>query len=356
MKRNPESWMVDFRETPKWNYTQGLMMTAILKLWEKSRNQSYFDYAKSFADTLIGADGRIGGDYEITAFNIDHVKPGRPLLRIYEATGDERYLKAIKTLRTQLEWQPRTTDGGFWHKLRYPWQMWLDGLYMGEPFYAEYAGKFDEPAAFDDIARQFILMEKHARDEKTGLLHHGWDESRLQQWSDPVTGKSECFWGRAVGWYLMALVDVLDHFPQEHPQRAEILAILGRTAEAVAKYQDNETGLWYQVLDQGQRKGNYLEATASIMFAYALAKGANENYLPMPYLQVAQKGYEGVIEHLVEVDDDGEVHIRQCCAVAGLGGYPYRSGTYDYYVNEEIRMDDPKATGPFILASLEFER
>ena len=236
IKRNPEAWMVDFRETPKWNYTQGLVMTAMLQLWKKNRNQTYFDYAKSYADTLITTDGQIGGNYEVTAFNIDHIKPGRPLFSLYEVTGDKRYRKAIETLRNQLKWQPRTTDGGFWHKLRYPWQMWLDGLYMGEPFYAEYAATFNEPEVFDEIAQQFILMEKHARDEETGLLYHGWDESRLQRWSDSETGKSECFWGRAIGWYLMALVDVLDHFPQDHPKRAEIIAILNRTAEAIANY------------------------------------------------------------------------------------------------------------------------
>lgn len=355
MLRNPEAWMTDFREEPRWTYTNGLVLSAILKVGEASGKDKYVDYAKSYADTLISATGEIR-DYHFHDFNIDNVNPGKLVFSLYKITGDERYKVVLNTLRRQLQWQPRTTEGGFWHKLIYPWQMWLDGLYMGSPFYAEYGQYFNEPTAFDDVARQFILMEKNARDPQTGLLYHGWDESHSQRWANPETGQSPCFWGRAMGWYLMALTDALAFFPEDHPKRAELEAILLRSAEAVAKYQDPQTGLWYQVLNQGDRAGNYLEATASSMFVYAFCKGTAAGYLPQSFQAKAEKGYQGILDNLLEVTPTGEVHLNQCCAVAGLGGKPYRDGTYEYYINEQVRSNDAKGTGPFILASLEFEK
>ncbi|MCB0567203.1 MAG: glycoside hydrolase family 88 protein [Phaeodactylibacter sp.] len=355
MKRCPEAWMNDFSEEPRWSYTHGLVMLSIQKTWEAAHKDIYFDYAKSYADTMILADGAIR-DYQIDEFNIDHINPGRFLFLLYEKTGQNKYRKALATLKRQLDWQPRNKDGGFWHKLRYPWQMWLDGLYMGSPFYSEYASRYNEPERFDDIANQFILMEKHARDPQTGLLYHGWDQSKVQRWSDPETGLSPHFWGRAVGWYAMAVVDVLDFFPENHAQRNELIAILNRTLDAVAKVQDEETGLWYQVLDQGNREGNYLESTASCMFAYAMIKGVNEGYLDNRFRAIAEKSYAGILKHFIKVDDTGEVHLEKCCAVAGLGGNPYRDGSYEYYISEPVRDNDPKGMGPFILASLEFER
>ena len=354
MKRCPEAWMNDFSEKPRWSYTHGLIMLSILKTWEATDKRIYLDYAKSYADTMILPDGTIR-DYELDEFNIDHINPGKFLFTLYEETGQENYRKAIATLKRQLDWQPRNKDGGFWHKLKYPWQMWLDGLYMGEPFYAEHAMRNNSTKEFDDIAHQFILMEEHARDPQTGLLYHGWDQSRVQRWSDPETGLSRHFWGRAVGWYVMALVDVLDFFPENHPQREELIAILNRALDAVAKVQDEETGLWHQVLDQGDREGNYLESTASCMFTYAMIKGVNNRYLDEKYRAIAQKSYDGILRHFIAVDDTGEVELKMCCSVAGLGGKPYRDGSFDYYINEPVRSNDPKGMGPFILASLEFE-
>jgi unsaturated rhamnogalacturonyl hydrolase len=233
--------------------------------------------------------------------------------------------------------------------------MWLDGLYMASPFLAEFAKTFNEPALFDDVANQIILMEKHARDEKTGLLYHGWDESRQQRWANPETGQSPNFWGRAMGWYAMALVDVLDFLPADHPKRPEVIAILQRLAMAITNFQDAKTGLWYQVLDKGGKEENYLESSASCMFVYALAKAVKKGYIDSNFLNVAKKGYEGILKNFIEVDKDGLVQIHQACSVAGLGGDPYRDGSYEYYIGEKIRINDPKAVGPFILASLELE-
>jgi unsaturated rhamnogalacturonyl hydrolase len=352
IKNNPQSWMLDFSKKPVWSYPQGLILLSFEKLYRKNNEQLYFDYIKSYADTLINEKGVIR-NYTIEGFNIDMVNAGKILFYLYEKTRQEKYKVAIETLRNQLRWQPRTTEGGFWHKLRYPWQMWLDGAYMGTPFLAQYAHTFNDPQAFDDAANQLILMEKHLRDPATGLLYHGWDESRIQKWANPETGTSPHFWGRAIGWYSMAIVDALEYFPQNHPKRKELIDIWQGLASALEKYQDKQSGLWYQVVDQGNREGNYLEASASCMFVYALAKGVNNGYLDKKYKQVAEKGFKGITTQLIEVKKNGEVLMHKVCEVAGLGGQPYRSGSYEYYVNEKIRTNDGKATGPFIMASLE---
>jgi unsaturated rhamnogalacturonyl hydrolase len=233
--------------------------------------------------------------------------------------------------------------------------MWLDGIYMASPFYAAFGQTFAEPAAFDDVARQIILIEKHTRDPQTGLLYHAWDESKQQRWADPQTGCSPHFWGRAMGWYAMAIVDVLDYLPSEHPQREDILAILERLIGALVDVQDESTGLWYQVLDQGQRAGNYLEASASCMFVYALAKAVRQGYLGQTYLDVARHGYQGILDNLLRLDDQGLVNLEKTCGVGGLGGTPYRDGSYEYYISERIVTNDYKGVGPFILASIEME-
>jgi unsaturated rhamnogalacturonyl hydrolase len=231
--------------------------------------------------------------------------------------------------------------------------MWLDGLFMAEPFYAWYAVMSREPRDYDDIVNQFVYIYKHTRDPKTGLLYHGWDESKQQRWADPKTGCSPHFWGRAVGWYEMALVDVLDILPKEYPRRKELLSILRDVSATLLKFQDKKTHLWYQVLDQGSRQGNYLEASASCMFAYAFARGANQGYLSKSYLQTAKKAFKGIVGNLVTVDPRGFVDLHHTCQGAGLGGKPYRDGSYEYYIGEAQRKNDMKGYGPFLLAAIE---
>ncbi|HYH56320.1 MAG TPA: glycoside hydrolase family 88 protein, partial [Anseongella sp.] len=250
---------------------------------------------------------------------------------------------------------PRTKEGGFWHKKIYEWQMWLDGLYMGAPFYAEYARTFGEKTAFDDIARQFMLMERHSRDAETGLLYHGWDESGEQRWADPETGRSPHFWGRAMGWFGMALVDVLDHFPETHPQRDSLEAILTRLAAAIQASRDPETGLWFQVLDRPEGKGNYPEASASCMFVYTLAKGVRKGYLPGSYLKTARSGYENILSRFISKAGRGLINLEGTVSVSGLGGDPYRDGSYEYYLSEPVVANDPKGVGAFILAASEMD-
>lgn len=359
MKRFPEAWMLDFFKTPKWSYPNGLVLKGAEELYKKTGKKQYFDYIKGYAEEMVNADGTIK-TYNIKNYNIDMLNSGNVLLYLYAVEKQDKYLKALQLLRSQLNDHPRTSEGGFWHKKVYPNQMWLDGLYMGEPFYAHYTQMFDKGdsanKAYDDIVNQFDLIEKHLKDPKTGLLYHGWDESKEQAWADKQTGLSPNFWGRAMGWYGMAIVDVLDFLPQYHPGRARLISYLNSYSNALVKVQDSKTGLWYQVLDKGGEKGNYLEASASSMFVYTFAKGARKGYLPTSYKTVAKKAYDGIIRNLISVEKDGTVNLNQNCAVAGLGGTPYRSGTYDYYVNEQIRANDPKGTGPFILASLELEK
>jgi unsaturated rhamnogalacturonyl hydrolase len=338
----------------KWTYEQGLVLKGIEGVWLSTGEGKYFQYIQKSMDQFLENDGTIR-TYKLDDYNLDNILPGRDLLLLYKVTGQEKYRKAAATLREQLKTHPRTSDGGFWHKKIYPFQMWLDGLYMGEPFYAEYAATFHEDAAFDDIAKQFELMELHARDAKTGLLYHGWDESKQQQWANRETGRSPNFWGRAMGWYAMALVDTLDYFPTSHPRRSELIAILKRLAAATEKYQDPKSGLWYQVLDKGSEKGNYTEASAACMFVYALAKGVRNDYLPAKYLGVAQRGYKGILDRFIKTDGNGQVNLEGTVSVAGLGGKPYRDGSYEYYLSEKVVTNDPKGVGAFLLASSEMQ-
>ena len=340
----------------KFRYEAGVILSAMQQVWAKTQAEKYFDYVKSNIDGFIDPAGDIR-TYRLEEYNLDQINEGKVLFLLYAQTGDERYKKAAYLLRQQLQTHPRTKAGGFWHKQIYPWQMWLDGIYMAGPFYAQFAQTFNEPQAFDDIAHQITLLESHARDPQTGLLYHAWDESQTQRWANPQTGCSPHFWGRAMGWFMMALVDVLDFWPQNHAARPQILAIFERAAAALAAVQDAPSGLWYQVLDQGGRAGNYLEASASCMVVYALAKGIRQGYLNIAkYLDVVKRGYAGIIKHLVEVDDQGLVNLNRICSVAGLGGDPYRDGSFEYYVGEKIVTNDYKGVGPFIMASVEIEQ
>ena len=338
-----------------WNYDHGLQVMAIQKAWEATGEARYLRFVSDWIDHFVQPDGSIR-TYRQGEYNVDRVNSGKLFFSAYERTGDERYRKAIELLREQMRSHPRNKANGFWHKQIYPYQMWLDGIYMAGPFLSEYAMRFDEPETFDDVLHQITLIEKHTRDSETGLLYHAWDESKEQRWCDPETGLSKYFWGRAVGWFVMAIVDVLDHLPQEHAGRSDLIATLDRAAAAIVKVQDETTGLWYQILDLPEREGNYLEASASTMFVYAFAKGVREGYLAQDYLLSARRGYHGLLQNLIKIDSQGLLTLEKVCGGAGLGGEPYRDGSFEYYVNEKIIPNDPKGVGPFILAALEMER
>ena len=344
----------------KWGaYDSGVVLKGIEQVWRETKDQKYFDYLKKNVDEYVEADGNIR-TYELEEYNIDQINNGKLLLTLYQETGLEKYKKAAYLQREQLKTHPRTSEGGFWHKNIYPHQMWLDGLFMGSPFYAEFAKIFNEPEIFDDVAHQVVLMAKHTKDPKTGLFYHGWDESKEQKWANPETGVSPNFWGRAMGWYAVAIVDILDFLPENHPQREAIIRIFQELVDAVLKGQDKTTGLWYQVLDQGGREGNYHEASASAMFVYAIAKGVRKSYLNQKYLEAARKGFEGIIANLIQIDEQGLVNLTQVCTVSGLGRTapesPYRDGSFEYYISEPVATNDPKGVGAFILAGIEMEK
>jgi unsaturated rhamnogalacturonyl hydrolase len=338
----------------RWHYEPGVALLALKQVWLRTGEQECYDYIKRNIDELVSPDGSIR-TYCREEYNLDQINEGKLLFFLYETTGDERHRKAVFLLREQLRTQPRTNAGGFWHKQIYPHQMWLDGIYMASPFYAEFARRFDEPEGFEDVARQIIVVEEHTRDPETGLLFHAWDESRSQKWADPDTGCSPHFWGRAMGWYAMAIPDVLDHMPEDHPRREQIIAIFRATVDAVVQVQDPASGVWYQVLDQGDKPGNYLESSASCMFVYAIAKGVRMRYLGEEYLAAARRGYSGILTQFVTVDEQGLVTLDGICAVAGLGGKPYRDGSFEYYVGEKVIANEYKGVGPFIMASVEME-
>lgn len=342
-----------------WEYDNGLILRGCEQLWQKTRDARYFEYVKKSLSKLILADGSIKG-YKLADYNLDNVNSGKLLFALYagavEPTEKERYAHALALLRSQLKTQPRTSDGGFWHKKIYPNQMWLDGLYMAAPFLAQYAVTFNEPALHDEAVKQLLLMERHARDPKTGLLYHGWDESKQQRWANPTTGLSPEFWGRSLGWYAMALVDTLEYLPEKHAQRGEVLAVLERLAIALVAVQDRERGVWWQVLDKPSAPRNYREASATAMFTYALSKAVRKRWLePAKFEASARRAFSGLVNEFASVDRHGNVELRGVCKVAGLGGNPYRDGSYAYYVSTDIASNDPKGLGAFILASVERE-
>lgn len=357
MRRNPQVHR-------RWDYTAGVVLGAIERVGLARRDSSMLAYVRINVDRWVRPDGSIDG-YDPAEHNIDAVSPGRLLFGLDARTGDPRYRAAADRLRAQLRTQPRTADGGFWHKQIYPQQMWLDGLYMGEPFYAEYARRYAPPAERDsiyaDVVRQFTLVATHTRDPRTNLMSHAWDAERRQPWADPTSGRSPNTWGRAMGWYVVGAVEVLDQLPARHPGRAAIIRTLRDAADGIAQVQDPATGLWWDVLDRPQRAGNYLEASASAMFAYALARAARLGYVDARYRGVAERGFGGIVANLVREQPDGSVSLVNVVQVSGLGGAPRRDGStrdgsYAYYVSEPVVTDDYKGVGPFILAALELDR
>ncbi|NOT48887.1 MAG: glycoside hydrolase family 88 protein [Acidobacteria bacterium] len=348
---------VDSRNQPgiprSWTYEQGVVLKAIEEMWYATGDPKYFRHIQKGMDYWIDENGN-HKDYHLAEYNIDHVTPGLAMMTMYRATNNDKYKKIVELLRSQLKTHPRTKEGGFWHKKIYPWQMWLDGLYMGEPFYAEYSLLSGENN-WEDIANQFAWMEKHALDPKTGLLYHGWDEAKEQKWANKTTGQSPHFWGRAMGWYVMGLVDTLDSFPKNSPRRAELIAILNRQAAAIEKVQDKASGVWWDILDLPGKEKNYHESSASAMFVYAVSKGVRKGYLPGKFIKVAVRGWDRIKKEFVRTNAQGETDWEGTVSVSGLGGNPYRDGSYEYYVSEKLRTNDPKGLGPAIKAALEME-
>jgi len=338
----------------RWHYEPGVALLAVQRVWEQTKEDRYFKFIQSNIDEFVDEMGNIR-TYTLGEYNLDQINQGKLLFLLHAETGEARYKKASFLLREQLRTHPRNALGGFWHKQIYPDQMWLDGLYMAGPFLTQFAHSFDAPDIFDDVARQVVIIDQHTRDPKTGLLYHAWDCTRSQQWADPQSGCSPNFWARAMGWFMMAITDILDYFPLEHPQRETLIQIFRHATEATLAVQDETSWVWYQILDQAGRPGNYLEASASCMFVYAIAKGVRLGYLDPSNLQSVRRGYQGILDQFVVIDEHSYVNLNRICSVGGLGGNPYRDGSFEYYISEPVVSNDYKGFGPFIMASVEIE-
>ena len=365
----------------KWNYTPGLEMLSFLDAAYPSAEargktmqvpgspcgtrtcplffaEGVLGYVDTWYDAIIREDGNVGANYKRSNYNVDHICPGRTLFKLYDLTGKQKYRAALDSIYMQVKTQPRTEAGAFWHKKIYPYQVWLDGFYMAQPFYAQYCARYLDPEEaavnFGDIARQFAVAYDKCMDPATGLLRHAWDETRSMFWADPATGQSAHAWGRAMGWYLMAIVDVLDWMPENHPDREGLISILRTLLDRLQEYDDPATGMWYQVLDCPGREGNYIESTCSAMFTYVYLKAAAKGYAP-EYGKYARRLYRKLVKTFIREEADGTITLTECCAVAGLGGKENRSGDYDYYIHEKKCENDPKGVGPFIWASLLYE-
>ncbi len=345
-------WDMHRERKPKFEYDiVGVLPLAYDELAKVTQNPAYGQVIEKVSGSFVTEDGDIRR-YEKTSYNIDSIAPGRNLLRLYEETGEEKYKIAASHLRSQLEDHPRTSGGAFWHKQKYEWQVWLDGVYMGMPFLAHYSQMFEDGASYEDVVKEFVITRKHLRDPETGLYYHAWDEKKQQDWADPETGLSDFHWARGFGWLTMALVDVLDYIPEDDlKHRQPLLNMIEEIAPALAKYQDPATGTWWQIMDKPNAPGNYLESSGSSMFTYFFAKAVNKGYLPQSYSKVATKAFEGLVSEFITVHRDGKVSLTNICLVAGLG-YG-RDGSYHYYMSEPVYRNDPKATGPYILAGVE---
>jgi len=341
-------------EKAGWNYIDGCMIKAILEMYAITEDLKYFNFADTFIDYKVREDGSIDG-YDVEERNIDNVNAGKTLFELYDLTGKEKYRKAIDLVYSQIGKMPRTREGNFWHKNIYPNQVWLDGLYMCQPFYMEYETRFNHKKNCGDIYSQFANVRKAMRDTETGLYYHAYDSSREMFWCDKVTGLSQNFWLRALGWYAMALLDTMDKSdPSDKNDLKEMEEAFRDLIDSMLKYQD-ESGMWYQVVNLGGMDRNYLETSGSAIFSYAILKGVRLGYLPESYAGYGKKAFQGICDTYLQLEE-GDISLGGICLVAGLGGKDKRNGTYDYYMSEPIVKDDAKGVGPFLLAYTEMRR
>jgi unsaturated rhamnogalacturonyl hydrolase len=340
----------------KWTYTNGFFNNALCELTLHTGNQEYCQYAQDWLDIFITENNKIDTNkYHKNNYRLDDILPGRSLLFVYERTGDKKYLEAADDLIDQLKHQPLTSEGGYWHKKIYEWQMWLDGIYMSDVFVLQYARLLEKPELIDEALKQLLLIYHHTLDPETGLLYHGWDESKNKVWADQIKGTSSEFWGRAIGWYMMALVDALDYIPEHHPERDSIVTIFKNLSASIAGYQDFSAGLWYQVVNKADEPGNWIETSCSAMFAYAFAKGFKEGYLNRSYLEKADKAYNGLINNYVYFDDAGKIYLTKTVKVGTLN-FNYSDGSYEYYISVDRRLNDFKGLSALLYLAMTLEK
>ena len=337
---------------PSWNYMDGCMIKAIIELYHITKNEKYLQFADDFIDYFVNDDGSIQS-YDPKEYNLDNVNAGKTLFDLYQLTGKEKYRKAIDTVYSQLQGQPRTSTGNFWHKMIYPNQIWLDGLYMAQPFYMQYEVTYNDCKNCADSFNQFENVYNLMRDTRNGLYYHAYDDSRQMFWCDKVTGLSSNFWLRALGWYAMALIDTMEIMPESlSKEKARLNAIYKELIDSMLPYQDEETGMWYQVVNRGGIKPNYLETSGSAIFAYAIMKSVRLGFLDESYFQYGEKAFSGICRTYPS-EENGELQLGGICLVAGLGNKEMREGTFDYYMREPIVKNEAKGVAPLILAYIE---
>lgn len=335
-----------------WNYIDGCMIKAVIELYHITGNKKYLEFADSFINYFVNEDGSIQS-YDPKEYNLDNVNAGKTLFDLYKLTGREKYRKAIDTVYSQLKGQPRTSTGNFWHKMIYPNQIWMDGLYMAQPFYMQYEVEYNNKANCRDSYEQFLHVYDLMRDTRNGLYYHAYDDSREAFWCDPVTGLSDNFWLRALGWYAMALVDTMEVMPEEMAEeKARLGAVYKELIDAMLPYQDQESGMWYQVVNRGRIQPNYLETSGSAIFAYAIMKSVRLGYLDERYFAFGRKAFDGICEKYLS-EENGELQLGGICLVAGLGNKEMREGIFDYYMREPVVKNEAKGVAPLILAYIE---
>ena len=348
--------MIRSWKSNKWNYIDGCMITGILELYEITGEARFLDFADRFLSGFVEEDGPIR-TYDPEEYSLDNVNPGKNLFPLYDLTGKEKYRKATERVRSQLSTMPRTPEGNFWHKLIYPNQVWLDGIYMALPFYMEYEKRFDAQKDCQDICQQIANVEIRMRDPETGLYYHGYDASRKMYWADPETGCSPNFWLRAEGWFILGLVDVLE-IMKDLPMQAESVHLqhmLLDLAKALSKYQD-PSGLWYQLIALPELERNYLETSGTALISAALLKAVRLGFLPESFRAVGEKAFYGIVDHRLTKNADGTPCVTGICLVAGLGGEQHRDGSVAYYLSEPVVQNDAKGVGPLLLAYTEMLR
>ena len=342
---------------PGWNYIDGCMMTSLYTIYQQTGKKKYIDFIDKFVDYYVFEDGTIRG-YELDTYNVDNLNEGRVLFDLYKETGKPKYKKAIDLLYSQVQGQPRTALGNFWHKKIYPEQVWLDGLYMAQVFYTRYEAEFNGGKNFEDIANQFQNVYDNMYDKAKRLYYHGWDYSKKSFWSDNKTGLSKSFWLRSVGWYTVGLVDTIGYMPASaKAQKDKLVAIFKATIEGLEQYIDKDKKMFWQVVDQGGREGNYLETSGSAMIAYAMMKGARLGVVDKRFAKVGEEVFNGICnEYLTETD--GKLNLGGICLMAGLGPETNRKrdGSFEYYISEPIVENDAKGTGPFVMAYTEIKQ
>lgn len=338
----------------KWNYIDGCMIKAILDMYAITEDSRYLEFADEFIDYYIEDDGHIR-TYVEEEYNIDNINEGKVLFELFDYTGKKKYRKAINTIYSQLIHQPRTSEGNYWHKKIYPNQVWLDGLYMAQPFYMAYETEFNELKQYNDIFSQFQNVEKYMKDDVSGLYYHGYDTTKEMFWCDKITGLSANFWGRAMGWFVMAIIDVIEAMDEQMFYEYKYLMTMFKEAIDALIQVQSATGMWYQLLDLEETEGNYLETSASAIIAYAILKGVRLEVLPAKYSQYGEKAFYDICDRYLS-EDDGRLSLGGICLVAGLGGKEMRDGSVGYYLSEPIVRDEAKGVAPFLLCFTELIR